>query len=175
MAPSQGFDSGHPADWQTVSHILTLMKTRHHCVLFENIFIDKLFGICLQVNTPVTLPSSVTSLLQNCPRLSPHFTFTPTTADEEQTTPLTPPLAEFVNINPFEVSSRTKELGPPKSHTTAEEGGNDGCCEPPAAKRPCCESGTAVEGGRGTAAENGSGTCCAAACGDTCGTEKSCC
>ena len=122
----------------------------------------------LQVDCPVVLPSSVSTLLQACPRLSPHFTIGPLTAPEGATpTPLTPPLADFVNINPFKMSSKTVALAPPKAQSCDTTSGccgsttttdpasstktgcdatpsetNGGCCgngtEPPPAKRSCC-------------------------------------
>lgn len=82
----------------------------------------------LQVDSPVVLPSSVSTLLQACPRFSPHFTITPLTAPEGAT-PLTPPLADFVSIDPFKMSSKTMTLAPPKAQS----------CD---ATSSCCGGGT---------------------------------
>lgn len=138
--------------------------------------------LCPQVDHPVILPSSVSSLLQSCPRLAPHFTFTPVPTPqqagegegEEAAAPLTPPLAKFVNVDPFQVSSKSVELAPPKQLSAgAGEEQSNGCCGsgpprqqqqsssccgngPPPAKKTCCGSG----GTTGEAAADAGGKCC---------------
>ncbi len=109
--------------------------------------------ICIssvQVDRPVVMTSSVASLLQSCPRLSPHFTFTAPPSqealkgEEGRATVLSTPLAQFVDIDPFEMSSKSVELAPPKSlpstglccggnTSTKEEEccGENSSCEPP--------------------------------------------
>jgi hypothetical protein len=85
--------------------------------------------ILFQVDHPVVMPSSVSALLQGCPRLSPHFVITPVSAPGA--TPLIPPLADFVNIDPFKMSTKSATLAPPKLQScdsTSEREVASGCC-----------------------------------------------
>lgn len=117
----------------------TLYSNKHDAMMTSCLYF-------LQVDCPVVMTSSVSGLLQNCPRLSPHFTFAPITHQEEGgVVALTPPLADFVRIDPFEVTSKSVELAPPKS-LSADKGSDSDCCGgPPEAKRACCGSGTCPE------------------------------